>query len=1150
MAYMTDWQVPVDAQHTRVMSFAGSGYRAGANAEYHSDEIESTELLLQWQQQARDDILATPLVYGQGTSTAGVWSYTYNIWNNSQPRTHVEEDRVAYALYDANPPTVAGRTSLADLLELAPHLDGSEVLPVNDQGDYIEWESDYKPIRIETDLIYRVSSPGIASVQRSVEPVDTWLQAIPFFGVDAEPRPWPTPDEGITVSEVTAMPTETTDNPVQTIITDLEPGQLGVSFIGWAPVHLPDSTYHNVNVTPQGSEYPESGWMTYEVPRFRYRLLEGLETPNVRREARAVVAGEVRNVIGVSVSREIDTVLPSPVAGGGGILAGSATLELAEGPTSFTKRRGPWDRSEGWPPSAHETLHVEVTVGEDTHRVFTGRIDQVRGGPNGPVQVTVRDDTHWLDISAGYQPLLEHMPPVESGPQRTVGIRPEYIVDWIMRQGGFYSTPPRESGCVLSVPAQGTLWPEHRTISDKAAVVSAQPFFGSDGPSWHASEWGWCWGNVEIEYQPSEPYQSARGGVGTQLVVMADETHAGRAQFDILVGSSSTYRLIIRDDRTVAYGVNTTSYTWTPPEGWKVLELSIVGTEWMLRTDKGGEQRRLLTTPTGNATGLRVSADEDSRLGSIQLTHPTGARFQAVQHEPNATMRVDPQMFGGLVAAPTVQEDGRALLSKISEALVASAWVDEYGHFHWVHPAVLRNQSPELELTSDADLLDMAWVDPSDAARSSVTLSGKHPNIVDTGGMNVELTTLDSDVIFTANEVTLTDAGKAAIDDLMATIEESAPDIKVEGHTDIASSDSDEYLLARSKERAEAVKDQMLKTKPNARIETEGFGRSRPVVNDPEGDRRNRRVEIGYRGWVEDTAKHREYAVTVWQGSGDTLNEDDDNELIISPSGGEDWIMLATPRAITPNSDVLRFNMGKGSWHGGMTVDTSGLERWTNTAPVSTRMSRIGPAAWKLGKNVRRLSLGSVAVERVPDDERIAPSRRGESLPILRAKAKVDWETASHTSSAGASHFPSLEHTVDEWVQGESMQKLGDWIADQVADPPALIQDLPITYNRDVRLGMVVDITEDAIYGVRLRCLVTGLNLSVTDGAADMSVTVRVISVLSTTPDWPQAEEISLPDREGSILDGGWPSERERTVLDGGAPGDTGDYVLDGGDVG
>lgn len=836
---------------------------------------------------------------------------------------------------------------------------------------------------------------------------------------------------------------------------------------------------------------------------------EGLESPDVRRDARTRVNGVIRDVISVDVSREIATVLPDQVAGGGGIMAGSATLEIAEGPEVVKRRRGPWDRSGGWPPAPHETLEVDVTVNGRTERVFTGRISSVSGNPNGPISVEVRDDSKWLNVSAGHQALLPNMPPVGDGAQRSVGLRAEYIVDWIMRQGGFFTTPPRETGSRLSVPAQGTLWPEHQSIDDTAGVVSAQPYAGDSGPDWHASPWGWAWSNAVIEWEPTSPYQS---GSNVQLVAMAAPDHSGLARFEMSNGA----RLDIRANRSIAVGVESSAETWTPPNGWRVIELGINGSTWTLRTDNGGMTSFSVGSVTGDVSSLTVEAHPDARLGSVQLTHPTGDTFEAVEHEPNATMQVDPSMFGDLTAAPSIEEDGRSLLSTISEAMVASAWVDEYGHMHWVHPAVLRNQNPELVLTSTADLIDIAWVNADDASRSSVVMRGNRPNIIDTGGQNVSQTTLESDALFPQGEWELNQAGRNAVDSLVSDIPVSDPEILVEGHTDnVPPADWQEFDSNQelSVWRAESVRDQILTTMPNANVEVEGYGSSRPVAsNDTSSGRaQNRRVEISYSGWNEEAAKHREFAVTVWSGSGDTTNSGDETETIIS-SGGDDWIMLSQPQPINPNADVRRFNMGLGSWHGAMIANTSsGGESWPSSSPVSTSLSRVGPDAWKVASTTRSMGVGRVAIQRAPDAEELAPSRRGENLPVIRAKARVEWEDSSNRVQAGASHFPELSHNSGVWVQGDSLGRLGSWIAEQVTDPPPIIQDLPIVYNHDVKLGQVIDVAEDAIYGVRLRCLVTGLNQSVSDGDAEMTLTARVVRVISTTEGWPDSGDELTP---------------------------------------
>ncbi|WP_342659158.1 OmpA family protein (plasmid) [Sphingomonas sp. NY01] len=107
-------------------------------------------------------------------------------------------------------------------------------------------------------------------------------------------------------------------------------------------------------------------------------------------------------------------------------------------------------------------------------------------------------------------------------------------------------------------------------------------------------------------------------------------------------------------------------------------------------------------------------------------------------------------------------------------------------------------------------------------------------------------------VPFADRGMTLEDAGRAALDTLVADPAfTSGGAIVLRGHTDSRGSDADNRAVARG--RAEAVRAYLVgKGADRARITLVALGEARPVApnamldgsDDPEGRRRNRRVEV------------------------------------------------------------------------------------------------------------------------------------------------------------------------------------------------------------------------------------------------------------------------------------------------------------------
>ena len=102
------------------------------------------------------------------------------------------------------------------------------------------------------------------------------------------------------------------------------------------------------------------------------------------------------------------------------------------------------------------------------------------------------------------------------------------------------------------------------------------------------------------------------------------------------------------------------------------------------------------------------------------------------------------------------------------------------------------------------------------------------------------------DVLFATGKATLSSEANRNIDKLVDFLQKYPNrDVLIEGHTD--SVGQDEYNLALSQKRADAVKEQLVaKGIPEERITTKGYGRRYPVAsNDTSaGRQQNRRVEV------------------------------------------------------------------------------------------------------------------------------------------------------------------------------------------------------------------------------------------------------------------------------------------------------------------
>jgi OOP family OmpA-OmpF porin len=114
----------------------------------------------------------------------------------------------------------------------------------------------------------------------------------------------------------------------------------------------------------------------------------------------------------------------------------------------------------------------------------------------------------------------------------------------------------------------------------------------------------------------------------------------------------------------------------------------------------------------------------------------------------------------------------------------------------------------------------------------------------------VKNVSLSGDALFANNSAVLTDAGKAAVDPIIAEVFAiTNSEVSLVGHAD--SRGKDDYNKALSQRRAQSVADYMVsKGVAASAISVAGLGESNPVATNatPEGRAKNRRVDASLKG--------------------------------------------------------------------------------------------------------------------------------------------------------------------------------------------------------------------------------------------------------------------------------------------------------------
>lgn len=429
------------------------------------------------------------------------------------------------------------------------------------------------------------------------------------------------------------------------------------------------------------------------------------------------VNGEVRPHVSWSVRRELSGDLPAQVVHGSGVSQATGTVEWARGQVVSDTAANPWNAAAGWLPKSGDRVVIWAGDGETFWRQFTGIIDETSGDVGSGASSSLIDDYDRLNRRVSHDALLRVMPPTTNGGvRRGVGLNPAYFMDYALRAAGFYVTPPLENRPAISVPAQGSMWPE------SGNVVAAGDLAGtSSHAQFIPAPWGYAASNFLVEYGPivrlvpSEP---------VEFTVMVAPDHSGNFSMNAFYGTTHV-QLAVAGSRTVIArlnGVDVCSLVLSDSE--TIVALLIKGGVWTLRTATGA-------TATGNATmpttpimdRVTLSGDANARVAGMQVCYPaTTTEFRPLNYTPSAVIEVGTTGFLSLMdASPIIKPTtSRDLLEEISKATLTAMWFDEAGVFRAAPSDVLRNRESAATLTDRHYIRSLSWQDSLLSLRSRV----------------------------------------------------------------------------------------------------------------------------------------------------------------------------------------------------------------------------------------------------------------------------------------------------------------------------------------------------------------------------------------------------------------------------------------------
>lgn len=431
--------------------------------------------------------------------------------------------------------------------------------------------------------------------------------------------------------------------------------------------------------------------------------------------SRVLVNGVARPHLSWSVDRDLVGDLPEQVVAAGGVAQASGNIVWASDKDVSDGGRNPWNPSTGWIPA--EGDKVQIFAGDATSEwsQFVGVIDSSTGDIGGGFQSKIVDRIDDFSRKVRLPALVDVMPPVEGQTAfRRFRLSPRFYVTTAMRRAGFNVVAPAEVGCVVDLPAVGSLWPLVGELIRCARGTDA-----ALSPLWpdgiHVAD-------ANAAYRPASP---RAGDKPVQLTLNIAPEHSGTASVQVIYGGSN---VILRTTAThvlfLIGGVGTLcSVPWT---GGVIAQALFFNGSVTLRTSAG--QTATGTGAWTNSTlmsEVRLVADPGSRVNGVQVSHPTQPwhDFASLNFTPTARV-VTGTMHDTLMAAPATRDQSAAdLLSEVGQCLLWPFWIDETGAAKAIQSDALRGQASVQTVTTLDDIRSLSWRKDLLGARSEIITS-------------------------------------------------------------------------------------------------------------------------------------------------------------------------------------------------------------------------------------------------------------------------------------------------------------------------------------------------------------------------------------------------------------------------------------------
>lgn len=443
----------------------------------------------------------------------------------------------------------------------------------------------------------------------------------------------------------------------------------------------------------------------------------------------------------VTVGRDIPEGLP-----GSSAAFQAATLEVVAdlSPETGSKVQHPWNRAKNWPPAPSDMVEVWLSDGASEWQQIKGNVTEASGDTDSPeVSFTVVDRYPALNRPVNIPALSESMPSlVDANEYRYIGMQSTYITDSVLRQAGRYCTPPMSDGCFVSVPFQGSTWPERGTCT--YSVRNQPDETAVSFPSWFTSPYGLKVHNLEARYDPL--IWSGQDTVFDQPMEITQEIVDNRGASTFVYVGFAAGQLAIAYTNThffARYYPSSGAYTSlvTIPKGdnrrvtarfslfGNVLtaEVRTLASNGVVSDTTSGTVSILSGDLTGPVT--RIRATGAGSQGAFQAAYPRTA-WTRIGYQPNAVIHAAASGRNHLVGVPTqINQNAADLLNQQAEAEFASWWIDENDILQWWDRNLLTSRSPVATLTAADHVKQIQWQHDHNALRRAVHVDYQQPTV-------------------------------------------------------------------------------------------------------------------------------------------------------------------------------------------------------------------------------------------------------------------------------------------------------------------------------------------------------------------------------------------------------------------------------------